>query len=194
MYLCRLICGILKLLKEYRIAFSGLALGKHNFNFEIDQNFFDCFEYSLVKNGRLHVDVLVDKRTNMMVADFHIKGFIELICDVCLKPFNKPTDIKDQLIVKFQASEREEDLDADEILVLNKKDHDFSIVDFVYEQINLDVPYYGKCEDLNPEESCDPEMKEVLERLAPDNQDYNNNESEKSDPRWDALKNLNRNN
>jgi uncharacterized protein len=183
----------LKRLKEYRIAFSGLSLGKHDFGFEVDQKFFDCFEYSIVKDGKLDIEVVLDKKSNMMVADFRITGFIMLTCDVCLKSYKKPTDIQEQLIIKFQPSEREENLEVDEILVLTKQDYDFSIAEFLYEQINLSVPFYGKCEDQNPEESCDPEMKKALDQLAPSNQDHQS-EANESDPRWDASKNLNRNN
>ncbi len=70
-----------KYLKQYRIPFSGLAAGKHEFDFEIDDKFFDCYEHSLVKKGKLKADVELQKQENMLVVNFHIYGMIQLSCD-----------------------------------------------------------------------------------------------------------------
>lgn len=182
---------IVKHLKEFKISFSGLALGKHDFSFEIDKNFFDCFDYSIVKDGKLTAQVELEKKSNMMIADFHIMGDLSLNCDVCLENFDMPIEIEEQLIVKFQSQE-EEDLEVDEILVLSRQEYEFSIADFLYEQITLAVPHYIKCEELNENRSCNSEMKAVLEKLSP--QVPEENEEQQLDPRWEALKNINRNN
>jgi len=181
-----------KHLKEFKISFSGLSLGKHDFSFEIDKNFFDCFEYSIVKDGDLKVDVELDKKSNMMIANFEIYGDLSLNCDVCLEQFDMPIDINEQLIIKFQGNQEDEEIDVDEIMVLPRQEHEFSIADFLYEHITLAVPHYIKCEELNEDRSCNSEMKAALEKLSPNTAEVE--EKEQIDPRWEALKKLNRNN
>jgi len=51
-----------KHLKQYRIPFSGLNAGKHNFEFDINKKFFDCYEHSIVKDGNLKAEVELQKQ------------------------------------------------------------------------------------------------------------------------------------
>ena len=192
-YLCRLNCEVVKYLKRYRIPFSGLKVGKHVFDFDIDKKFFDCFEYSLVKDGSLRAEVTLTRQENMLVADFHIEGVIQLECDVCLSDFPAKTVIDERLIVKFS----DEDIvdSTEEIVVLSKSDYELDIADLLYEYITLAVPLYKKCSEQGDGLACDPEMVSKLGDLAPQQQpqDEEATEEEKTDPRWEALKNLRNN-
>lgn len=177
----------MKHLKAYRIPFSGLSIGKHEFVFSVDKRFFDCYDYSIVKDGQLEVKVQLDKQANMMLADFSIDGIIKLTCDICLRAVDRKTQIEAGLIVKFD----DEDLSeiTDDILVLSKNDYEFSIADFIYEHINLSVPHYIKCDEQLDGEGCDQDMINVLKGLAaPDGS------TEEVDPRWAMLEKLKRNN
>jgi len=178
----------LKILNQYRIPFTGLKLGKHAFEFEIDKRFFDEFEYSIVKNGNLNVSVELDKQETMMLADIHITGSIELTCDLCLNRFLSPSDIREKLIIKF--SEHDDLADStDEILILKKNEYELDLANVIYEYINLSVPLYSRCEEQGINVSCDQSMVNKLENLS-------NQESESSevDPRWDILKKIKNNN
>lgn len=189
-YLCRLNCEVVKYLKRYRIPFSGLKVGDHVFDFDIDKKFFDCFEYSLVKDGNLQATVSLARQENMLVADFHIEGQIELNCDICLSDFPAKTVIDERLIVKFT----EEDMGdtTEEILVLSKNEYGLDIADLLYEYINLAVPHYKKCSEQGDGISCDPEMVDKLSNLAPQ-PPQETTEEEQTDPRWEALKHLRNN-
>lgn len=176
----------MKYLKKYKIPFSGLASGKHDFEFEIDDKFFDCFEHSLVKKGNLTANVSLQKQENMLVVKFDISGKIELSCDICLSQFYAPVHFQERIIVKFE-TEDENDLDTEEIIVLNKTDHELDIAVLLYEYINLQVPYYAKCSEQGEGISCDPEMLAHLSKEEPTSQ------KESIDPRWDALKNIKNN-
>lgn len=176
----------MKYLKKYKIPFSGLAAGKHDFEFDIDDKFFDCFEHSLVKKGNLQAHVSLQKQENMLIVNFDINGLIELSCDVCLSQFNAPIQFQERVIVKFV--EEEWDSDTEEVIVLNKADHELDITTLLYEYINVQVPYYAKCSEQGQGITCDPEMLSHLakeEDLA--------SEEERIDPRWDALKNIKNN-
>ena len=176
----------MKALKQFSIPFTGLKLGKHQFDFEIDKGFFDAFEYSLVKNGALKAIVELDKQETMLILHFHIWGTIQLNCDKCLTEFAQPIDIKERQIVKFA----EDDLESDdlEIIVLNRKDSEIDISEMIYEFINVAVPYINNCEQAENGQKCDPEMIATLEKLASGSTEKEEEQSD--DPRWAALKKL----
>jgi uncharacterized protein len=175
-------------LDTYKIQFSGLTVGKHDFSFQIDKKFFDCYPYSIVKDGELDVKLTLDKMPTMMVADFEISGHVQLVCDRCLREFGKALNIKAQLLFKFT----DEDINeiTDDIVVLNKNDYEYSIASFLYEHINLAVPTFVRCEDTIDGEGCDEEMIAMLEKLEPKNEEVDG----KVDPRWEMLEKLKKNN
>jgi uncharacterized protein len=175
-----------KYLKQYRIPFSGLAAGKHDFDFEINDKFFDCYEHSLVKKGDLIANVSLQKQETMLIVNFDIKGTIKLTCDVCLTEFDAPVSFDEKLIVKFVNEEW--DNETDEVIILNKTDHELDIANLLYEYINIQVPYYAKCTEQGVNITCDPEM---LAKIS--TEEETEREEENIDPRWAALKNIKNN-
>ena len=176
----------MKALKQFSIPFTGLKLGKHQFDFEIDKGFFDAFEYSLVKDGTLKATLDLDKQETMLILNFDIWGTIQLNCDKCLAEFGQPIEIKERQIVKFAEDELESD-DL-EIIVLNRKESEIDVSEMIYEFINVAIPYINNCEQAGTDQKCDPEMIATLEKLATGSAE---NEEEKiDDPRWAALKKL----
>lgn len=174
----------MKSLQQYHIPFSGLKIGKHQFDFEVDEKFFQEFEYSLVKNGKLKVDLELDKQETMLILLFRITGDIFLNCDVCLSDFPSAIDIEERQIAKFSHDEHLED-DTDEIIVLNKNDHEIDVSGLIYEYINLAVPYINRCGDEGNTQWCDKEMIGKLKDMSGDKDETNS-----ADPRWEALKNI----
>jgi uncharacterized metal-binding protein YceD (DUF177 family) len=176
----------LKALKQFSIPFTGLKLGQHQFDFEIDKRFFDAFEYSLVKNGALKAKVELDKQETMLILNFQIMGTIQLNCDKCLAEFANPIEIKERQLIKFA----EDDLESDdlEIIMLNRRESEIDVSEMIYEFINVAVPYINNCEQAGQAQSCDPEMIATLEKLSSGNAIIEEEQSE--DPRWAALKKL----
>ncbi|WP_395805431.1 YceD family protein, partial [Daejeonella sp.] len=95
----------MKLLNEYSIPFTGLKLGVHQFEFEVNDSFFEEFEYSLVKSGKLNIALDLEKQETMMILHFYIKGSIKLGCDVCLADYPYLVDFKERQIVKLSGDE-----------------------------------------------------------------------------------------
>jgi uncharacterized protein len=176
----------LKPLKQFSIPFTGLKIGKHQFDFEIDNSFFDAFEYSLVKKGNLKAVVELDKQETMLILQFQIDGTIELDCDKCLSFFNAPISISERQIVKFA----EDDLESDdlEIIILNKRESEIDVSGMIYEFITVSVPYIKVCEENGDGAQCDQEMIARLESLSIANREEE--EKTNDDPRWAALKKL----
>ncbi len=182
---------ILKYLKQYRIPFSGLVSGKHKFEFDIDDKFFDCFEHSLVKKGKLKAEVELQKQENMLIVIFEITGTIQLTCDICLSEFDSPLNFNERVLVKFTEDDWEND--TEEVITLSKTDYEFDIATLLYEYINVRVPYYSKCAEQGINIKCDPEM---LSKISTDNSSDDTsetNEEKKIDPRWDILKKIKNN-
>ena len=177
----------MKYLKQYKIPFSGLAAGQHDFEFEIDDKFFDCYEHSLIKKGNLVAHVSLQKQENMLIVNFDIKGTIQLTCDVCLTEFAAPVSFQERVIVKF--INEEWDNETDEVIILNKTDHELDIANLLYEYINVQVPFYAKCSEQGENITCDPEM---LAKISTE-EDLSDTEEENIDPRWAALKNIKNN-
>ena len=176
----------MKALKQFSIPFTGLKLGKHQFDFEIDKSFFDAFEYSLVKDGLLKATLELDKQETMLLLNFHILGTIRLNCDKCLAEFGQPIEIDERQIVKFAEDELESD-DL-EIIVLNRKESEIDVSEMIYEFINVSVPYINNCEQAGTDQKCDPDMLATLDKLASGNAEKEENNI--ADPRWAALKKL----
>lgn len=175
----------MKSLKQYSIPHTGLKIGRHQFDFDVDGRFFDEFEYSLVKNGILKIDVLLEKQETMLILDFHAKGIIFLNCDRCLAEYPQAIDTKERLIAKF--SEDDNLGNTDEVIVLTKNDNEVELAGFIYEMINLAAPYINTCEAPGKTDACDKEMIAKLDELSIEPEEDENGDL---DPRWEALKNL----
>lgn len=174
----------MKLLQQYRIPFTGLKIGKYQFDYQIDKPFFNEFEYSLVKDGSLQVKLELDKQEMFLTLDFHIFGSIQIPCDVCLADYSFNIDLKERLIVKFSDNDDWTN-DTDEVLILNKNDHEIDVSLPIYEYINLAVPYIGRHQDVS---HCDQDMIAKLKELSGEQKQQTD-----VDPRWDALKKINTN-
>jgi uncharacterized protein len=173
-------CCSLKSLRNYSIPFTGLKLGKHQFEFVVNDAFFDEFEYSLVKKANLNCQVELEKQETMIILNFHITGTINTNCDRCLAQYPQQVDMHEQQVAKFSEEELGED---EEIITLTKNDHEINIAGLIYEYINVALPFITVCDDEGNTPYCDKEMLETLNKLS-----ANDEQNEKADPRWDALK------
>jgi uncharacterized protein len=174
----------LKPLKQFSVPFTGLKLGAHQFEYQLDESFFNSFEYSLIKSGDLKVDLELEKQETMLLLKFKIIGTVNLDCDKCLSEFKLPINLYERQIVKFAEDELESD--DEEIISLNRKDTSIDISKPLYEMINVAVPFIKNCDQGGT--SCDQEMIDRLEKLSIENQDEENEQT--SDPRWEALNKL----
>lgn len=171
-------------LKQFSLPFTGLKLGTHQFDYELDDTFFNAFEYSLIKSGNLKVDLELEKQETMMLLKFKVMGTVNLDCDKCLSEFALPINLYERQIVKFAEAEMESD--DEEIISLSRKETAIDISGPLYEMINVAVPYIKHCDQGGQE--CDQEMIDRLEKLSIDKQEEEKEQT--SDPRWEALNKL----
>ncbi len=171
-------------LQQFSIPIRGLKLGVHQFDFQVDRFFFEQFEASLIKEGDFQVQMDLDKRSDMLVLVFDINGTVKTDCDRCLEKINLPIDATHQLLVKF-AEEASEDAD---IVYINLTESSLNVAKYIYDFINLSLPLiktYACEEDDNA-----PCNEEMLKYLNPKSTETPND----TNPIWDALKDLKKNN
>ena len=61
----------MKAMKAYTIQFVGLKVGKHHFDYQIDNTFFLDFEYDEFNDVDLKVELLFEKKTTLL--ELHLK-------------------------------------------------------------------------------------------------------------------------
>ena len=173
-------CCSLKSLKDFSIPFTGLKLGKHQFEYNVNDTFFDEFEYSLVKKANILCKVELERQETMLILNFGISGTIDTNCDRCLAQYPQQVDIREQQVAKFSEGAIGED---EEIIILTKNDHEINIAGLIYEYINVAMPFITVCNDEGNTPYCDKEMLDNLNKLS-----ANTEQNEQPDPRWDVLK------
>ena len=127
----------MKQLNEYLISFVGLKLGKHQFEYQINNTFFENFEYTEFENSNIKVNVVLEKKSTMLELNFKHKGTVHVSCDLTDEMFDQPIKGKIKLIVNFG---EEFNNDNDELLILQHGEHQIDISQYVYEMIVLSVP------------------------------------------------------
>lgn len=180
-------------LREFSIPFIGLKLGETSFDFEIGDKFFTYFEGSEPTEGsNIQVEMVLDKRPNMMVLDFYVEGTIKATCDRCLNDINQELLDEFTVYVKF-SHETGEMEDEDDVVFIPANETHLDVSQLVYEFVTLSIPFQKGC---RTEEVGGPKCnKEILAKLgsfndgkADDKSDDSNDED--IDQRWSALKKL----
>lgn len=170
-------------LKEYLIQFVGLKLGKHQFDYHIDNAFFGQFEFDEYNASDIKVEVLLEKKTTLLELTIKHKGTVNVPCDLTNEDFDLPIKGKINLIVKFGDAFNDEN---EELLILPHGEYEFSIAQYIYESIILSVP----SKRVHPgvkDGTLDSKALEILNDLAPTE---TKEEKKDTDPRWDDLKKL----
>ena len=168
----------MKLLKNYDIDISKLNLGQHDFRFEIEDKFFELFDYSLIDHGSLSAVILLDKKSTFVSLTFSIGGSIELLCDRSLEKFDYDLETENEIVLKYgdEAKEVSEDV---EIIPFNTQR--INIAKYIYEFISVAVPM----KKLHPRYKDEPVDDQIIY-----SSDDENEEPSEFDPRWSELKKL----
>lgn len=159
---------------DYIIPFKGLAAGMHQYSFEIDNAFFDDFDFFESTNGSVRIDVTLLKEPSLLNFEFKVDGVVHQACDRCLGGLDTSISGNFMLVVKFGESNEEE---SDEVIVVPHEESQLDLKQYFFEYISLLLPL--KRTHAN-ESDCDPKMIKKLHR----------HQNHKNDPRWDALKQL----
>ena len=139
---------------QFIIPFVGLKQGKHEFEYDITDAFFETFEYSIIQNGNVHIDFTLDKKDTMMVGEFQLKGRVKKACDRCNDPLEISIEGEFKLVYKF-ATEDEED---ESLVVLFPEEYELHIKDSLLEFMNVLLP----SRTIHKEGECNEDMLNYL--------------------------------
>lgn len=173
-------------LSEFDIEFVKLKIANHSFQYHIDNTFFEYFNNSDVLNADVEINVLLDRKENMLLLNIDGTGFLKMQCVRCLNDVSFNVKPSHKCIYHLNHENVNTDdknpLDLD-VIYLSSNEFKINIAQYVYESFLTQIPMVVHCE-LENDKSCDPKM---LEKLNADSKD---NKEKETDPRWDALKKL----
>jgi uncharacterized metal-binding protein YceD (DUF177 family) len=175
----------MKHLKAFTIPFVGLKAGEHLFEYDIEQSFFEHFEYEDFNDSNIKVAVILNKKATLLELNFKISGTINVNCDVTNEPYDQEIESEFDLVVKFGEEYNDEDMD---ILIISHGEYEINIQQYIYELIVLAVPN----KRIHPgveDGTLDSEILKKLEELSPKSAEEKENK-EDIDPRWNTLKKL----
>ncbi len=175
----------MKQLKEYTIPFVGLKQGLHQFEYDVDNTFFEHFEYDEFNGSAVRVDLEFNKKITMLELQFKASGTVNVNCDLTNEPFDLPIENEFFLVVKFGDEYNDEN---EEILILPHGDYEVNVQQYIYELIVLALP----SKRVHPgveDGTLESDILEKLDELSPKEETIENT-NEETDPRWDKLKNL----
>ena len=171
----------MKSLSPYLIKFSGLKEGIHLFNYELGNKFFKNFDYYDFLDAKLSAKLELEKQSTLLNLKFSFNGEIEVQCDVSMESFNLDLETEHAVVVKFKDDIISTD---DRVIFMPAGSHSIDVSHLIYESIILAVPQ-KKVHPGVENGSLKSEIVEKLEALKP-----KKNFKEKTDPRWDKLKDL----
>ncbi|XLS29116.1 YceD family protein [Flavobacteriaceae bacterium M23B6Z8] len=173
----------MKKLKEFDIPFVGLKQGKHQFNYHIDNKFFEDLEYNEFNAADLKVQLTLDKKSTLLELLIEAKGTVNIPCDLTSEPYDQIIEANLELVVKFGEEYNDE---MEDILIIPHGEFQINVAQYIYEMIILAVP----AKRVHPgieDGTLDSDILKKLEELKPQTEKKNENET---DPRWDSLKKL----
>ncbi len=158
-------------------------MGAHTFEYQIDNTFFESFEYVEFNAADIVVKVDFNKTSTVMELEMKARGTVNVACDLTNEPFDQEVTASLPLVVKFGDDYNDED---DEILVIPHGEHQFNIAQYVYEMLVLAVPQ----KRVHPGVKDGSLKSEALKKLRELQPKESKTDKDNTDPRWDALKDL----
>jgi len=175
-----------KPLKAYDIQFVGLKLGKHIYDYEINQTFFEYFEFDEFNTINVNLNIHLEKKTTLLELNFFGNGSVNINCDVSNEPYDQPINFNFNLVVKFGQEYNNEN---DSILIIPHGSYEINIAQYIYELIVLSIPQ----KRIHPgveDGTLNSEILRKLEDLSPNADLKAERSSNDVDPRWNKLKKL----
>ncbi len=176
---------VMKALKAYTIPFIGLKAGEHHFDYQIDNTFFQNFEYDEFNSVNVKIDLKFEKKTTFLELYFSAVGSVNVNCDITDESYDQTINDQFKLVVKFGNAYN---YDNEDILIIPQGDYEINVAQFIYELIVLAVPVKRVHPGIE-DGTLQSDILSKLEELSPS--EYNETKtSEGIDPRWNNLKKL----
>lgn len=169
------------MMKEFLIPFVGLKLGKHRFDYQINNKFFQEFDYHQFEDAAITVELVFEKKATLLELSFKHQGSVNVPCDVTGEQFDLPIKGKLNLVVQFGEEYND---DNEELLVLPHGEYQVNVAQYIYEMIVLSVPLKRIHPGVKDGSIDVSNYERYITYEQPKEQ------KEEVDPRWAKLKDL----
>lgn len=172
--------------REFEIGWFGLALGVHNFQYEIDTDKLKRLKYPDIEGFRdfkFNINLKFDKKSNFFLLKFEIDGIAKTVCDRCGDDLDLEIWDEFDLVIKLtnEASESSEDDDEGDVVFIPRNETVIDISEWIYEFIQLSIPIQLKHpDDEQGNPTCNPESLKVLQQFS-QQEDKNQDERPQGD-------------
>jgi len=169
--------------REFEIAFVGLKPGVHEFNYTVNDAFFEEFGEQDFRNTQAEVKLLLEKSNSFMILRFQVGGKADVICDRCSNDL--PLQLFEDFTVTVKMTEDPELMNSQEedpdVYYISRGESHLDVKDWIYEFVSLTIPMQKTCEYENMDGPyCNAEAREILKNMRPD-------EEKKENPLWKGL-------
>ena len=186
----------------YKLPLKSMPVGTHTFEYTLGGQFFKDMESADVRDADVHVHLDVVHHDGVYDMTFKFTGEVLLLCDRCLDDLHFPIDTDYHIIVKYGDDYRD---DSDEFLEIPESDNYLNVAYMMYDTVALAIPI----KHVHPLGKCNRAMSAILRQHRTgnasdedanldndliDEMDSMDDNSQPTDPRWDALKNISDNN
>lgn len=171
--------------REFEIAFVGLKPGVHEYDYSIDDRFFEVYQQQDFKNCKADVKLLLDKKSSFMLLKFEIGGQLEVICDRCNSRL--PLELWDEFNITVKMVDDPELMnnqeDDPDVYYISRGESHIDVANWIYEFINLSIPMQKVCsyEEMNGP-YCNPAALDMLKKLVSEEE-----KEKKENPIWKGL-------
>lgn len=176
--------------RAYDIAFVGLKPGIHEFEYQIDDKFFESYGEQDFHNCKADIKLVLDKQNGFMLLKFDIAGTVDSQCDRCGNPLVLQLWDEFNVVVKMveepeTMNENEEDPD---VYYISRTESHLHLSDWIYEFISLSVPNQHYCgEDEEGHSKCNPEVLAKLAQMERNAEEVNEEMAKKDNSIWKGL-------
>lgn len=151
--------------REFEIAWLGLKIGEHVYDFSIDDTFMQ--EHGAppeLHDWAAQVRLRFDRQQSFFRLHFDVSGSVIVPCDRCGDEFTLPLWDEFDLLVKLTGedgddSEPEEEAD---VAFISRAETVIDISSWLYEFVMLSVPLHR----IHPDNGCNPEALRLLNELS----------------------------
>ena len=148
---------------HYIIDLKRLPIGTHQFDIQLNNDFFESLEKSEILSGEVAATAVLNLREEDYQLNIAVRGTVFVVCDRCLDPM--PLEINDEQEI---FSENEEDISD-----FKFQNSNLDLTWLAYEIVSINIPIVhshqaGECnkqmELLLHDHLCDePEPDEIIE-------------------------------
>jgi len=176
--------------RDYDIAFVGLKQGIHEYQYQVNDKFFEPYQEQDFRNCKANIKLTLDKQNGFMLLKFEVGGSLETTCDRCGSNI-LPMNLWDEFNVVVKLAEDPDQMNATEedpdVYYIGRGESHLHIADWIYEFVNLSIPMQRMCsEEQMGSDFCDNDVLAMLKKGE-------ENTSSAENPIWKGLEKIKKN-